>query len=379
MRRLLPLLLIPLAFSSVACPPTPTDPVKPKVNVKDDGKPPIEVPSLLKPRIEAALASVESRPLLTTNNFWTVFHGILGIGLEKTTLIDPVSRKKTNAIEYICAGGEIRGMQFLPTPHGLDVLTAEVFNPQTAGLQGIAQGHQDQFIAEMAQWGMPLEKKFKVGGKDFTFEDFTRHSKMRASVAKKQELSWAILVIAQYYGTDVAPWTNMSGEQIAYDDIVKYEANESIEQAACGGTHRLFGMTWAYHLHVKKGGKVTGPWLDVEARIAEFKAKARKMQNPDSSFSTDYFKSSANVNDPHVRIGTTGHIVEWLSLAMTDDELKEVWMQEAVSALARMILDMSRDEIESGALYHAAHGLHLYHARVFGTPPAYLALPVRKK
>jgi len=379
MRRYLPLLLVPLAFMSVACPPAPKDDLtKNKVNVKEDDKPAIEVPSALKPRIEAAIAQVQSRDLLTTNYFWTVFHGILGSGLDKTMLTDPETQKKTNAIDYICDGGVIKGMQFLLKPEGLDVLTADGSNLQ---LQGIAQGHQDQFIAEMAQWGMPKDRKFKVGGKDFTFEDFTRFSKMRASVQQKpkQELSWAIIVIAQYYGTDVAPWTNRFGEKISYDDVVKYELNESIENAACGGTHRLFGMTWAYHLHLKNGGKTTGVWRDVEAKIAEYKGLARSMQNPDGSFSTDYFKSKAHVDDPHLRIGTTGHIVEWLALAMTDEELKEAWMQEAVSRLARMILDMSRDEVDSGALYHAAHGLYLYHTRVYGNPPTFLALPTRPK
>jgi hypothetical protein len=366
--------MVPLAFVSVACPPAPkVDPIKKSADGKEITKPPIDVPVELKPRIEVAIAQVESRDLLTTNNFWTVFHGILGSGLERTMLTDPATKKKVNAIEYICGGGEIKGMQFLPRPNGLDVLTAEGFN-----YQGVAQGHQDQFIAEMAQWGMPIDKKFKVGGKDFTFEDFTRYSKMHASVKRNQELSWAILVVANYYGTDVAPWVNEFGEKITYDEIVKYEVDASIDQAACGGTHRLFGMTWAYHLHLKNGGKVRGPWREVEAKITDYKARARSLQNADGSFSTDYFKGKAEAPDPHSRIGTTGHVVEWLALAMTDEELKSPWMQEAVSSLARMILDMERAEIDGGALYHAAHGLHLYHTRVFGTPPAYLALPPRK-
>jgi hypothetical protein len=272
------------------------------------------VPDQLRPRIELAIEQVKSRDLRTTNNFWTVFHGILGSGLKDTMLTDPKG-KKTNAIEYICNGGEIKGMQFLPKgAHGLDVETA-----QGPYLQGIAQGHQDQFIAEMAQWGMPHKQKFKVGGQDFTFEDFTRFSRMRASVQQKpkQELSWAILVIAHYYGTGNEPWTNMYGEKITYEDIVKFEVNEPIDQAACGGTHRLFGMTWAYYKHLKDGGQTTGAWRDVEAKIEDYKKHAKDLQNPDGSFSTDYFKSKAHIDDPHVRIGTTGHIVEWVARAKT--------------------------------------------------------------
>ena len=41
------------------------------------------------------------------------------------------------------------------------------------------QGHQDQFVAEMAQWGMKPDAKFTIEGKDYTFLDFVRFSKPR--------------------------------------------------------------------------------------------------------------------------------------------------------------------------------------------------------
>jgi hypothetical protein len=372
MRRYLPFLIVLLAFTSVACPPAPP-PDSPK---KTDGKtevkplPPVETPEHLRERIEAALDQIEGRDLLTTHAFWTVFHGILGSGLEKTMLTDPLTKKKINAIDYICNGGEIRGLQFLPTKDGLDVQT---------GPQFVGQGHQDQFIAEMAQWGMPLKRKFKVGGRDFTFEDFARHSKMRASTKQNppQELSWAIIIIGQYYGTDVE-WTNTFGEKLNYRDVVRYEVDASIDQAACGGTHRLFGMTWAYHLHLKNGGKTEGVWRDVAAKIDTYKALARDQQAPDGACSTDYFKGKGKSPDPQLRISTSGHTVEWLALAMTDEELRSPWMQNAVNALAMQILEMKDSEVEGGALYHAAHGLHIYHQRVFGTPPEFLALLPKK-
>ena len=326
------------------------------------------LPIYLQKRVEAALDQIDGRDLLTTHAFWTIFHGILGSGLEKTMLTDSLTKKKINAIDYICDGGKINGLQFDLTNDGLDV---------RIGPQFVGQGHQDQFIAEMAQWGMPFKRKFKVGGRDFTFEDFTRHSKMRSSVKKEQELSWAIIIIAQYYGTEIE-WTNTYGEKLHYRDVVKYEVKASIDEAACGGTHRLFGMTWAYYLHLKAGGKTDGVWRDVAAKIETYKALAREQQGPDGACSTDYFKGKGRNPDPQMRISTSGHTVEWLALAMTDEELRSPWMQDAVNALSMQILDMKDSEVEGGALYHAAHGLHLYHMRVFGTPPAYLPLPPKK-
>src|SRR5262249_55309115 len=103
-------------------------------------------------RIRAAIQHVRQRDLLTSNSFWTVFHGILGVGPD-TTLLHAESGQRVKAIDYICQGGEIRGLQFLPTRHGLDV---------RMGPSYIGQGHQDQFVAEMAQWGMPIDRRFVV-------------------------------------------------------------------------------------------------------------------------------------------------------------------------------------------------------------------------
>ncbi len=380
MPRYLGFFIVLLAFTGIACPPAPkVEPLdKDKVKVGNN-LPPTENLEQLRPRIEAALDQVRSRELMAKHGFWTVFHGILGTGLEKTTLKDPKSKERVNAIEYICNGGELPGLNFVPTKHGLDVETVDPrINPDK---EFIAQGHQDQFIAEMAQWGMPLERKFKVGGRDYTFADFVNHSKMRSSVTKEQELSWAIIIIAQFYGTNHA-WTNGDGEKLRCEDVVRYELNQPIsDKAACGGTHRLFGLTWAYHLHLKNGGRKEGVWLDVEAKITDYKQRARKLQNPDGSFSIKHFEPPGKLErepDTELRIGTSGHVLEWLALAMTDEELRSPWMQNAVSGLSVLILDMRKERIDGGALYHAAHGLHLYHERVYGVPAPYLPLLPQK-
>src|SRR5205807_5803946 len=41
---------------------------------------PLAQPSGPRARIEAAVRHVRQREMLTTNGFWTVFHGILGLG-----------------------------------------------------------------------------------------------------------------------------------------------------------------------------------------------------------------------------------------------------------------------------------------------------------
>jgi hypothetical protein len=289
-----------------------------------------------------------------------------------TKLLDPITKAQVNALDYICSGGKVRDMRFFPTKHGLDVQTGPTFT---------GQGHQDQYVAEMAQWGIAADRKFVVEGKDYTYMDFVRHTQMRASVTSNQELSWAIVVIGQYLGTDVS-WTNESGEKLKFEDIVSYELKASVDDAACGGTHRLFGLSWVYHLHLAKGGKTAGVWQEIADKTKLFRDFARKYQNADGSFSTNFFRAPGNEDDPDRRINTTGHILEWLSLALPDAELKEQWIQDAANRLALMILDQSSESIDGGSLYHAVHGLLLYYARVYDREtlgPRELLIPLPPK
>jgi len=322
-------------------------------------------------RIDAALQEIRGRDLLRENSFWTVFHGILGVGPESAYLLDHRTGERVKALDYICQGGKIRGLEFVAIPPDrADVVTIPG--------SGTAQGHQDQFIAEMAQWGMPLNRKILVQGKEYTFEAFTRNSRDRASVKANQELSWAIIIIAQYYGTDIT-WTTNRGETLHFDDVVRYELHQPIKDSpVCGGTHRLFGLSWAYHLHLAKGGQKTGVWKEVEDLTFEYKELARKLQNIDGSFSTAYFRGPGNdLSNLTLRIHSTGHILEWLALALSDQELRQPWVENAADALAAMILNNRAQGLDSGAVYHATHGLEIYRHRVFGTPPPFIPLPPR--
>lgn len=322
---------------------------------------PVEVSNIPRERIDAALDNVRNRELLPEHGFWTFFHAILGVGPDHATFFNTKTGKRMKALDYICEGGEVRGMIFERVgPGRVDVIS----QPGS----GLAQGHQDQFIAEMAQWNMPRDRKFIVAGKECTFEAFIRHSRDRASVSTKagQELSWAIIIVSQYYGTDHA-WTNDLGEKLTLEDVVRYEINQPIaDSPACGGTHRLFGLSWAYHLHMAKGGKRDGIWLEVEKVSREYIERAKKWQNKDGSFSTDYLKGPGNVRNLQRRIHSSGHIFEWLSLALSDEEIRQPWMQDAADSLVQMILENRDQGLESGALYHAAHGLEMYRTRLYG-------------
>jgi hypothetical protein len=329
----------------------------------------------LKTRIEDALEQVKNRDLMTTHSFWTVFHAILGNGLDCQIRV-PSAKNTQNAVKYIRDGGQLRGLRFFTDPFGVDVQ----IGPQFDG-----QGHADQFVAEMAQLGLPMDAAFKIDGVVYPFAEFVRHSEMNVKKPFKKgpggtEFTWTMVAMAQLHGTDYE-WTNKDKEKLRFEDLVRHELDESIEAAACGGTHRLFGLTWCLFLRQKEGRPMTGVWQEIPAKLRKYQAIARKDQNSDGSFSTEYFKGPGDAKDLDRRINTTGHILEWLSLWLPQDELRSGWMQEAANALTLLIFEGQGRVLDGGSLYHAAHGLHLYHSRVWGEPsdPRRAVLPLPKR
>src|SRR5688572_21532553 len=100
-------ILVLLALAGLHCAPRdPDGRVKSKGDLEETKivvEPPA-VPDKFRERLEAALEHVRKRDLLTTHGFWTIFHGILGMGPEATTLVNPDTDSRVNAIDWIGRG-----------------------------------------------------------------------------------------------------------------------------------------------------------------------------------------------------------------------------------------------------------------------------------
>ena len=94
--------------------------------------------------------------------------------------------------------------------------------------------------------------------------------------------------------------------------------------------------------------------------------RALELQNPDGSFSAQYFRRPSSSPDMAAVLGSSGHMLEFLAVAMTDEQLRHPQGRLAARHLCRLFRDTQDLDLECGALYHAAHGLVLYRERLFG-------------
>lgn len=111
-----------------------------------------------------------------------------------------------------------------------------------------------------------------------------------------------------------------------------------------------------------------GPWLKADQKIKQAVETVKANQQPDGTFSTNYFIRPSTSDDMGTRLGTTGHTFEFLTVALDDRQIHEPWYEKSLLALLDMLERMEDLELECGGLYHSMHGLQLYRARVFGPP-----------
>jgi hypothetical protein len=285
---------------------------------------------------------------------WQVVHGILAYGrdlqIEHEGQVQP-------CVDYLMKGGALRGFSFAPGEKGLDSVI-------DSGSK-IGQGHDDQWLGYMTQAGMKWDDPMVWAGQTYTWGDLVEEAKW--DIRQGAEASWSIMAFSTYLPHG-ATWTASDGTEWNVEKVIEMESKQDINASACGGTHRLQGMTIALNKHLASGGQLTGGWKLAHDKIRDCIETAREFQNPDGSFSTNYFIRPASTNDIALRINTTGHTFEFLAMAMSDEELKEPWMVRAAVHLCELFDHTREMAVECGALFHAAHGLRVYRDRRFGDP-----------
>jgi hypothetical protein len=239
----------------------------------------------------------------------------------------------------------------------------------------LGQGHDDQWLAIISQWGVPHTQPVVVDGQQFTLRDMVARS-MYDSWDEK-EASWSIIVLSTHLNPIEQTWTARDDRTWSVERLVSMEAGpiheeefgqEKINEGACGGTHRLIGLAIALNNYRRQhpDAELVGGWEAARRRINWAVGKAQEYQLPSGAFSIQFFQRSANSANLDEHLAATGHILEFLSFALTKEQLDDVWVRRAVAYLCRLLERTKHLDLECGALYHAAHGLVLYRTRVYG-------------
>jgi hypothetical protein len=305
-------------------------------------------------RLRSCMAYYLFRPETTARRSpWAVMHAMLPYGVEGELI---VGNQRVNAIGWLCYNGRCRTQSlFIAKSQGFSMAVGP----------GV-QGHEGQFLAMLAQSLVPRTYPIKVQGRSYTIEDLVRYE--MAGCREKSELTFKLIGLSHYLPSDYS-WKSQDGKTWSISKLVEEELAQPLVGAACGGTHRLMGLSFACKRRQLQGMPLDGQFARARRYLDDCIDYAFSLQNPDGSFSTEWFETRANKPDMDRKVQTTGHILEWLAYELPEDRMHDPRILKAVQFLLSQIWDRRDHDWAIGPRSHAIRALVLYDQKVFGSEP----------
>lgn len=308
----------------------------------------------LRDRIRECLAYYYQQPEdVSQRSPWGVMHSTIGYGVDTQVYVDG---RKVNAIGWLCWNGDCGGLKLFYTDQGRLRLR------RGPGYQG----HEGQFLAVLAQARVRRDYDIKAYGYEFTVDDLIEYEKLTCESGG--ELTFKLIGLVRYLDSD-ARWKNRHGEEWSIQRIIREELAESVVDAACGGTHRMMGFSYAVRERQRRDEPLVGQWRRANECVGAYHDYTFKLQNADGSFSTDWFRGRGDWGGVDRKLNTTGHTLEWLVYSLPREELTDPRVVNAVEFLTDLLWENRRHTLDIGQLGHAIHALAMYDEYVFdGTP-----------
>lgn len=310
----------------------------------------------LRARLRTVLKAYYRQPLaLNTrdNTPWEVMHAMLAYELRSRILQGGPRGTPITSIGWLCYNKPCKGQQMLRlTPDG-----------ELRALYGVGlEGHGGQFLSMLAQCGVSPDYPILVDGHKFTIHDLIAAE--QKTCHSDAELSFKLTGLTHYVDLD-ATWENDKGETWDFPRLIREELSQPINGVACGGTHRLIGLSMAVRARRRQGEPLDGEYAEAAQKVQQYQQYAFRLQNRDGSLSTEWFRGPGNDRDIDRNVRTTGHQLEWLVYSLGDQQLRDWHTVRAVIYLTNLLYSNYDNEWDTGALSHAVHALALYDERVF--------------
>lgn len=315
----------------------------------------------LSPRMKALKSRLEAvmnfyRPKMVNSRdkgHWATMHSFIAFGVDKELRLGGPSGRKVNAIGWICWNEMLAGERLFYLRNG------KIHARTGPGLQG----HHGQFLGMLAQSRVRADYPMKISGRNFTVADLIKRE--QETCVPRSELTFKLIGLSHYLDSEET-WKDEHGRNWSISRMVKEELAQPITGAACGGTHRLFGLTYAVKKRRKQGYEIDGQFARAEKFLDDFQKYTFKLQNSDGSYSTQYFAARGSDSRVAKRLETTGHTAEWLTLLLDEEQVRSDRMVKSMEYLSGMLYQGRHHEWKIGPLGHGLHAINMYHERVFG-------------
>ena len=290
---------------------------------------------------------------------WSIMHAALAFDVDSLVHRDGPHGPLVNALGWLCWNGTCRGRRMMYLTQ-----SAQSREPILGVMEGPGfQGHPGQFLAILAQCKVSRDFPLHVQGQELKVQNLIERE--MATCRPDSELTFKLIALSHYLKSD-AVWKDELGDTWTIPRLLQIELDSPLHGVACGGTHRLMGISYALYKRRMRGEPIDGEWARAEQRVNEYIQKTFWLQNRDGSFSSQWYQRRADWGEVDRKVQTTGHMLEWLVFSLPQDELGDPRVVRSIMFLANLMIQNRHYEWENGPRGHAIRALSLYMKRRFG-------------
>ncbi len=322
-------------------------------------------------RIDRVLeAGLNQRRLSASDNAaWQIMHGVVCYGFDLQ--IETPDRGLVGAVEYAFTGGQIHGFELMASSNILPATGRRGMKARLEPGSYVGQGHPDQWLAVFAMADLPLDTSIQVGSEEFTILDWARQAQYDVTNNLLEEYSWTLIALTHYF-PDEPSWRAADGSMVSWEVLVDVELEYDVDSSACGGTHRLAGIVRALDAKKRLGLADSEVWQRAQQTVDRALTLAKENRGGDGALSSYYFMRPGSTTDLSAVLASSGHILEFVALALPQEALGQAWVELATERLCVLLETTGGVELDCGSLYHALNGLKIYRQRRFGSVTAEL-------
>lgn len=294
---------------------------------------------------------------------WLIAHAAIAFGNTQKVMLSE-DAGQVGAVDYLLGHATFDGARIYRLVDGRPVVPEGAFGR-------FVETHTDQFLMVYAEAGTASDAPVIFeNGHVMTVGDLVDAS--AAGFDAADELGWTLMALSAYRDGDFS-WRTLEGERWSIADVLEAAIRRDPRWETEGGAHHLYGI--AYALHSYRSVPTASP--DLVRRIEEYLGRyarlARGFQGKDGAFSAAMLRGPVPPRSPEQLVWSTGHTLEWLSLALPATELREDWIRRAADLLGETLIKVDVDTNRAanpfrpsqlGAAYHAVHALGLYRERL---------------
>lgn len=347
---------LPPVRPSPVPPPPGSDRSQPSVLASAEPPPASKDLLSLRRQIARTIAAYAQRPLNTLeHNPWELMHWSIAYGPAAEVRLGGGSGDRISCLGWLNMGGRCRGLVMLASQ-----------NDQLIALRGKGmQGHVAQYLAVLAQCRVSPPSPIEIDGRSFTVADLIETEQLACS--ENNELTFTLIAMAHYLHTDET-WGGADGTKWSLPRLVEEEIGEPLRGAPCGGTHRLFGLAYACQRRREATGGLDGVYVAANRYVRGQQQRLfGELQNPDGSFSTDWFNRAEDGDDVERKLRTSGHMLEFLVSTADQHVLYHPRTVAAVQFVADVLYGEPQRDWKIGPMCHALHALSIYQERLWGS------------